>query len=865
MQEIRNMKTNLFFVLLLATLLPFAAFSQSVNKRSPKQKQKMLIKGEAFFESKQCLEALPYFYNLHLSEPENAYYTYKLGICYIYHPDEKEKSIDLLTEAAEQNPFLKDVYFYLGKAYRVNGMYEDCFINYEKFLSMSPESENVPEAKRYLTFAKKGLLLKPEEAEAKIENIGPPVNTDYAEYVPLISSDGAMLIFTYRGERSTGGLQDRALEPAPDGIYYEDIFFSYKVGNNWLDPESIDENINTNGHDAAIALSVDGQKLFIYKSTPQDRGDIYISYLKGEEWSVPERLNSNINSRYWEGSCSLSADENTLYFSSERPGGFGDKDIYISRKDASGEWGPAENLGNIINTSFDDDAPFIHPEGNILYFSSKGHNSMGGYDVFVSYYENGAWTKPENLGEPINTKGDDIYFVLTAEGEVGYYSQLKPGKDSDFDIYAVYPGTLTVKPNVALITGIVMTDSKPTDASITVSAEGTGKESVFKANSLTGKYMFALSPGTVYDIKYLAPKTETHEDKVDITSLNTFVRVTKNLNYITDQESGNIKLEKEEQNIQEKIKEQLEIKKRKNPDAVYTVTGKDTQDSEQVKDEIAETLERNQATRDKAEQETEKEETAEDSYSTIKSKDEAEMKEEQKIAIINNQDEDEYELNIISPVISEKNETVANAVARDEKQQEKKQDERKSTIIVDEDDEKEEAVVDIFTKDAKLEKNIAKEPSKEVIAKKESTTKVVKTEDLFTKNYCEPSIDFNAAALYAGKDLNDTLVYRDFIATCGSYSCENLIYKVQIGAYRFPKNFMYPHLDEFGPAEIIKYPDGITRFNMKEFDTLKEAENFRQAVITKGTKDAWITAFFNGERKLLMEVIEKNFFRQPGL
>src|SRR5205814_1228363 len=148
---------------------------------------------------------------------------------------------------------------------------------------------------------------------------------------------------------------DDKLKPSATGNYYEDIFISQRVGHDWLSPESIGDNINTKGNDACIALSADGQKLFIFKSTTKDQGDIYISYLDGEIWSKPEKLGPTINTKYWEGSVSMSSDEQTLYFASERPGGLGKRDIWMAKRQENGDWGEAINMGPNINTNLNED------------------------------------------------------------------------------------------------------------------------------------------------------------------------------------------------------------------------------------------------------------------------------------------------------------------------------------------------------------------------------------------------------------------------------------------------------------------------------------------------------------------------------
>ena len=202
------------------------------------------------------------------------------------------------------------------------------------------------------------------------------------------------------------------------GDYYEDVFISYKEEEGWSKPKNIGPVINSHGHDAAIGLSPDGQTLYLYRSDSVKWGNIFACRLNGEIWESPMKLKAPINSKNWEGSCSINADNNILFFVSNRPEGFGGKDIYMIRKLPNGEWAAPKNLGPTINTPEDEDAPFIHVDGQTLYFSSKGHKSMGGYDIFKTTYNEGGWSTPTNIGYPINTAEDDRFFVLSPD-EIG--------------------------------------------------------------------------------------------------------------------------------------------------------------------------------------------------------------------------------------------------------------------------------------------------------------------------------------------------------------------------------------------------------------------------------------------------------------
>ncbi len=249
-----------------------------------------------------------------------------------------------------------------------------------------------------------------------ITNIGETVNTPYDEYAPIISADGLMMIFTSKRPLTKKDIEDN--EQGLENVYvsyYDDMIWK------WSEPTLLGELINQPGNNnSAIALSNDGQRMLLYRGDPD--GNIYESVLIGEEWSDPVELVKPINSSKHESTASISPDGRTIYFVSNRKGGQGQLDIWQCHQDNTGSWGTAENLGGIINTMDDEEGVFIHPDGKTLYFSSKGHNTTGGYDIFKSVFANGNWTTPVNLGTSINTPQDDLFFTQTADGKTGYYS-----------------------------------------------------------------------------------------------------------------------------------------------------------------------------------------------------------------------------------------------------------------------------------------------------------------------------------------------------------------------------------------------------------------------------------------------------------
>jgi outer membrane protein OmpA-like peptidoglycan-associated protein/tetratricopeptide (TPR) repeat protein len=399
------------------------------------QSAKRIFKeADQFFESQDYSNALPVYLEGLKLEPEHPQANLRTGICYLQTIHEN-KAITYLLKAYQRNPAINPtIQLYMAEAYQYNHQFteaKEAYQNHKKTVS-GKDAALLAQIDRRIYECENGLKYINQPVKAQIDNIGNVINSKYAEYAPVISSDESVLVFTSRREGSTGNFVS-----LDDNQHYEDIYISYKVNGKWLTPRNIQE-INTEKHDACIALSADGKQLFIYKDSRG--GDIYVSNFDAMKniWSKPQGLGDNVNTKYQEPSVSMTADAKTIYFSSNRPNGMGGLDIYVSHKDAKGNWGEAVNVGAPINTPYDDDAPFIHPDGQTLYFSSRGHAGMGGYDIFRSSLEaNGKWAAPENIGYPINTAGDDTYFVLSADNRHGYYASAKENGMGEKDIYII--------------------------------------------------------------------------------------------------------------------------------------------------------------------------------------------------------------------------------------------------------------------------------------------------------------------------------------------------------------------------------------------------------------------------------------------
>jgi len=468
--------------------------------------------------------------------PKEVLYEFNLGICCINYPAKKLRAIEVFKKLKATYPTL-EVEAYLGFAYHRNYLYDEAINTLQPLAVLLATSKKRDDkdllflVEQVIMNCQNGKLLIDNKVFAEIQNIGGPVNTAETEGVPIITADESLMIFTYVGEKSIGGKLNTALQQDATGIYLSDIYYSRKdsSGSNWL-PSQPMKSLNTKGNDAAIAISADGSTLFTFKSDNKNEGDIYVSKLKKGEFGEPLPLNANINTpEEWEGSCSVSADGKQLYFSSSRPGGFGGRDLYVSEL-VNGDWGPAVNLGPKINTKYDDDAPFIHPDGITLFFSSKGHLSIGGYDIMYSIKEGVEWMSPRSMGIPLNTVEDDSYYVINSKGDKGFFSSGRDMKGAlgELDIYMVTPGILGEKPVVALLKGMVYGDDKPIAARIEVKKVSTGEQlGPYFAQGDNGKYLMVLKPGFTYRMEVSAEGFTSVTEDFDVENLGTYMEKVK--------------------------------------------------------------------------------------------------------------------------------------------------------------------------------------------------------------------------------------------------------------------------------------------------------------------------------------------------
>jgi outer membrane protein OmpA-like peptidoglycan-associated protein/tetratricopeptide (TPR) repeat protein len=376
------------------------------------------------------------------ADPSNIVANYRAGDFYLRTVG-KNKAVKYFLKVLELDPEYRfDITYWIGRSYQYGMEFEKALAFYSQYKIKLKNKDGyrgkdrteLPLVERRIYECENAIEYVANPAHVSIVNLGSAINSEYEDYGPAINEDETIMVFTSR--RREGNLNENVFT---DNKPYEDIFISVKENGKWGYAKNIGEGVNTPFHDSNLALSADGTQLFLYKD--DNNGDIYETDKKPDgTWTFPVPLSEYINSEgFKESSISMSPDGKILFFSSDRPGGQGGIDIYYSIADRNGEWTRSKNLGPIINTEFDDDGPFIDYDGKTLYFSSQGRKGMGGYDIFKSTYDSAAakWGEPVNLGYPINTPDDDIYFVSTKSGKRGYYASVRENGQGFTDIYMV--------------------------------------------------------------------------------------------------------------------------------------------------------------------------------------------------------------------------------------------------------------------------------------------------------------------------------------------------------------------------------------------------------------------------------------------
>lgn len=420
-----------------------------------------------------------------------------------------------------------DAYYHLAKCYHLDEDITKAHELYTKFIEISKStSELVPVAKMNLKQCNIARYAMNNPKDIYLKNIGPAINTADPEYSPVISLDGGSLYFTSRrawpnGE--TDNMRDPAINQYPEDIYVSYLNFD---DSTWSKPEKLDF-CQPRRNEATIAISSDERKVYVYMDST-GFGDIYYTdfyhakFNKIEAMTIPK-----LNTEHWETHSMMTHDQKSLYFVSDRPGGYGGRDIYVVHRQENGSWSEPMNLGPKINGPFDEDSPFISIDNKTLYYATNGEKSMGGFDIMRSDLQpDGSWSEGMNLGYPINSTNDDAFYTTTIDGRRGYMTSFRAGGYGEKDIYEIHNDYLGVK-DLAVLKGVVKTvDDKPIPEDfainvklVCVDCDESGNNKLVYPRLRDGIFMTGLEPCKTYRLEYMNMTDEMHMGNESFTTL----------------------------------------------------------------------------------------------------------------------------------------------------------------------------------------------------------------------------------------------------------------------------------------------------------------------------------------------------------
>ena len=408
----------------------------SSDKKNSTDRKEIFDNAEFFFDSEDYQESVFYYQKLFEASPKNGNLAYHIGFCYLNIPGQEIKSIPYFEKAVpfitqkftpttfkstlEQTRAPLHTYYFLGQAYRMNNQMDKALDVLDKFSSSVYFEGNYNESmvSTEIEACKKAKIIMERPIEIEMSNIGPAINNQNENYNPVLTPDTSVIIYMNNLK------------------FYNAIFMSRRENGKWTEADNITPQLGSDGECYPTSISADGKTLYLVR-TLKKHSDICVSHFENGKWNIMQPLDENINSKWNEISAAITQDGKRLYFSSDRKGGEGGFDIWYSDLQSNGKWGKAINMGPNVNTKVDEDSPFPNADGTVLFFSSQGHENMGGFDIFYSNKNGNQWAKAINIGYPINTTLDDKFYFPVGNGTTGYMARRIQGGFGQRDIYRV--------------------------------------------------------------------------------------------------------------------------------------------------------------------------------------------------------------------------------------------------------------------------------------------------------------------------------------------------------------------------------------------------------------------------------------------
>lgn len=466
------------------------------------------------------------------AQPDNCNYNYRKGYLIVLSRSNYFEAMPYLQKAitninknfdrnaASEKGASLDALYYLACCYHATGQTDEAIRLFKDFISKSDQKATL------VTLSKLKIkqcelaaeLMSHPNANVSVKNAGPSINSIYPEYSAIVALDGSSLFFTSRRP-----WEDGSSDPYVDGrnnLHPEDVFVSYlDSSENWTTPKRL-SFCKSETFEATVAVNIDERRVYVYKDDTGE-GDIYFSDFASPSFKEVEPLTvAEVNTKYWEPHATVSPDGTSMYIVSDRPGGYGGRDIYEVLKQKDGTWGKPKNMGSEINTAYDEDSPFISIDGKNFYFSSNGPQSMGGFDILMSVKTGkNKWSSAVNLGYPINSCGDDLYYTTTIDGYIGYFTSFRQDGSGEKDIYQVTNNYLGVQDLCFLKGKFFTVDNKdlPENVSITfkcTNCNEASEQTVFP-RLRDGMIIQMLEPCKSYEMIYKADNKEILKENIN--------------------------------------------------------------------------------------------------------------------------------------------------------------------------------------------------------------------------------------------------------------------------------------------------------------------------------------------------------------
>jgi hypothetical protein len=507
------------YLLLFCPFVYASAYAQDKGTYS-----KDFAMGNDMLTKKNYSQALRYFSSAYKADSSSANINYKIGRCYTAMDGGKAMAVRYLEKAvtnisATYNPLNSaqvsapyNAYYYLGVAYHAAYKFGEAINSFKSFRDHVISKDSLGEIDHRIEQCNNARMFILVPNNAKIVNLGDSINSSYSDYNALIASDESSMIFTSDKPAING--------PSENGNDHSYIYISYpKNDTGWAFAHMLDKTINGKTENSSSFITLDGQELFITQGDGKS-STIMTSFINSDHWDTPEDPGGDINNPASSTNVCVSPDGSTLYFVSDRPGGFGGKDIWRCVKLPNGKWSLAVNLGSTINTPYNEETPFMHADGKTFFFSSEGHTGIGGYDIFFTQLlDNGKWVEPFNLGYPINTPDNETHFSLSGDSKHGYLNSDRPNSKGGLDIYKVTMPNSGEKP-LTVIKGQIMLDNGtalPDEVHIIATDNVTGQSiGDFKPVKSTGSYTIIVPSGKNYTLSYQNGSKEFYNEIIEV-------------------------------------------------------------------------------------------------------------------------------------------------------------------------------------------------------------------------------------------------------------------------------------------------------------------------------------------------------------